>query len=186
MRALASAARQEIIDVLAHLGTVSVPELAQALDRPVDGLYYHLRILQKAGLVEETGSRVRNGLTQALYRARNITIDYEAARRGNKKALLEVTSSMLRLSFRDFEDAVRSDEVVVAGGKRELWLARKTGRLTKTELARLNRLIRDLLESVTPGSDDGQLYGLTVLLTPVNRQHRGPEAVQRPRSRKVR
>src|SRR5271163_508583 len=136
LRALASFACQEIIDVLAQMGTVSVPELAQALGRPADTLYYHLRILHKAGLVETVGSHIRDGRTEALYHARNLNIDYEASRRANEKELTGMASSMLRLGIRDFKDAVRDKEIVVGGAQRELWSARKTGRLTEKDLAR--------------------------------------------------
>jgi predicted transcriptional regulator len=186
LQALASFARQEIIDVLAQMGTVSAPELAQALGRPADTLYYHLRILHKAGLVETVGSRVRDGRTEALYHARNLNIDYEASRRTNEKELTSMASSMLRLGIRDFKEAVRDKEIAVGGHQRELWSARKTGRLTQKDLVRVNRLIKELLASASPGSEKGQLYGITVLLTPVNRLHRGPEAGVRRRSRKAR
>ncbi|MGB8521865.1 MAG: helix-turn-helix domain-containing protein [Candidatus Acidiferrales bacterium] len=186
LRALASFARHEIIDVLAQMGTVSVPELAQALGRPADTLYYHLRILHKAGLVETVASRIRDGRTEALYHARNLNIDYEASRRTNEKELTGMASSMLRLGIRDFKDAVRDKKIVVGGAQRELWSARKTGRLTEKDLARVNRLIQKLLASASPGSEKGQLYGVTVLLTPVNRLHRGPEAGMRRRTRKAR
>lgn len=186
LRALASSARQEIIDVLAQMGTVSVPELAQALGRPGDTLYYHLRIMEKVGLIEVVGSRVRDGRTEALYhRARNLHIDYEAARQTNEKELIGVATSMLRLGIRDFADAVRDKQIVVGGNQRELWSARKTGRLRKADLKKVNDLIKELLNSVSPGSDDGQLYGITVLLTPINRLHRGPEAGKRRRTRKT-
>ena len=38
MRALAASTRQEILDVLPRMGTVSVAELATALGRPADAL----------------------------------------------------------------------------------------------------------------------------------------------------
>lgn len=186
LRALASSARQEIIDVLAQMGTVSVPELAQALGRPADTLYYHLRILQKSGLVELVGSRLKDGRTEALYHARNLNIDYDTSRRTNEKELVAVARSMLRLGIRDFTDAIRDQDIVVGGPQRELWSARKTGRLTQKDLARVNRLIQELLDSASPGSEEGQLYGITVLLTPVNRLRRGPEAGVRRRTRKLR
>lgn len=43
LAALAAAARQEVVDVLAEMGSVSVAELAAALGRPADALYFHLR-----------------------------------------------------------------------------------------------------------------------------------------------
>jgi hypothetical protein len=132
------------------------------------------------------GSRVRERRTEALYHARNLNIDYDISRRTNEKELVAVARSMLRLGIRDFTDAVRDREIVVGGPQRELWSARKTGRLTQKDLTRVNRLIQELLGSVSPGSEEGQLYGITVLLTPANRLRRGPEAGVRRRTRKVR
>ena len=172
LSALASSARQEIIDVLGQMGTVSVAELAETLGRPADTLYYHLRILTKAGLVQSVGSRLKDGRPEALFRSRNLSIDYEAARQANERGLIGVASSMLRLGIRDFQDALRDRDVVVGGKQRELWSARKTGWLTKQELGRVNALIQELLDSVSPRSRTGRLYGVTVLITPVNRQNR--------------
>src|SRR5688500_18528922 len=51
---LASPTRIEIVDTLESLGSaVSVAELAAALGRPADGLYYHLRQLAAGGLIEQ-------------------------------------------------------------------------------------------------------------------------------------
>ncbi|MGH9702882.1 MAG: winged helix-turn-helix domain-containing protein, partial [Candidatus Acidiferrales bacterium] len=68
LAALAAAARQEIVDVLEQMGTVSVAELAAALGRPADALYFHLRALTRAGLVRKTGYRARPGGKEALFR----------------------------------------------------------------------------------------------------------------------
>jgi DNA-binding transcriptional ArsR family regulator len=136
LSALASSARIEIIDVLAQMGTVSVAELAATLGRAADTLYYHLRILQKAGLVVDCGTRVTQGRSEALYRARNLIIDYENAR------------------------------------QKELWSARKAALLTKKQVGEVNELIWKLLNSVSTGPEGGQLYGITILLTPLNRQRR--------------
>jgi predicted transcriptional regulator len=172
LAALASSARQEIIDVLSQMGTVSVAELAATLGRAADTLYYHLRILQKAGLVVGCGARVIQGRSEALYRSKNLNIDYEIARQKNTRSLTAVASSMLRLGIRDFEEALQNDEIVVTGNHRELWSARKTGLLTKKQLSEINGSIKKLLGSVSSRSDRGQLYGITILLTPLNRERR--------------
>jgi predicted transcriptional regulator len=49
IRALASPIRQDILDALTAIGPCSVSELAAAIGRPADGLYYHIRHLLKAG-----------------------------------------------------------------------------------------------------------------------------------------
>jgi predicted transcriptional regulator len=53
LRALASFARQEIIDVLAQMGTVSAPELAQALGRPADTLVSSRQSDRVSGTAEQ-------------------------------------------------------------------------------------------------------------------------------------
>jgi DNA-binding transcriptional ArsR family regulator len=103
MAALASAARQEILDALAQLGSVSIAELAAAVGRPADSLYHHLRILQRAGLVEASGFRETDRGREALVQAagRDLRIDYDRSRRRNTGELAAVISSMMRLGIRD-------------------------------------------------------------------------------------
>src|SRR5216684_3841763 len=107
LTALASAARQEILDVLVQMGTVSVAELAATLGRAPDALYYHLRILMQTGLVESAGNRRTARRREELFRAvaRDLRINYESSRQRNEKTLTAVIGSMLRLGIRDFRDA---------------------------------------------------------------------------------
>src|SRR5580704_15095748 len=85
MRALAASTRQEIVDVLPRMGTVSVAEIATALRRPADSLYYHLRILKRVGLVLDAGYRMLNGRREALFSAvaPELSLRYELGKKGN-------------------------------------------------------------------------------------------------------
>lgn len=172
LTALTSAARQEILDVLTQMGTASVAELAATLGRPPDALYYHLRILVRAKLAENVGHRKAGRRQEALFRAvaSELRIDYELSRRSHKKTLTAVVSSMLRLGVRDFRNAVRNEAVIVAGKHRELWALRRTGWLTKTDLVEIVESVERLAQSVARPSGIGQLYGITILLTPLNRR----------------
>jgi predicted transcriptional regulator len=174
LTALTSAARQEILDVLTQMGTVSVAELAATLGRPPDALYYHMRILLRAGLVENVGSRRTERRQEILFRAvaRDLRIDYELARQHSERALTAVVGSMLRLGIRDFRDSIRNESVIVSGKNRELWAARKTGWLTKRDLTRVVESIGALGRSVARPYGSGQLYGITILLTPLNRRRK--------------
>ena len=65
VRVLASPARHELVDTLSALGgTASVAALAEQLGLHADGLYYHLRVLCRAALVQEIEgtSAGRNGI----------------------------------------------------------------------------------------------------------------------------
>src|SRR5580704_6166782 len=96
---LASPSRQEIVDTLGALGgEASVAEIAAQLGRPVDGLYYHLRLLAGGGLVEELPDegggrryRVRSGLR----------LRYRPGKTPNARAVERVAAGMLLIANRD-------------------------------------------------------------------------------------
>lgn len=186
LRVLVSAARQEIVDVMADLGTVSVAEIAAALRRPADALYFHLRTLQRAGLVKKAGSRRRGGRLEALYRtiSPELFLHYEPASAMNRRAVTAIVSSMLRLGVRDFRRAFGRSEVVVSGPQRELWAWRKAARLTLPQVAALNRQIQDLAHSMSQPQGKGRLFGVTVLLVPLDRPGRSRK--ERPRAQRRR
>jgi DNA-binding transcriptional ArsR family regulator len=167
---LQAAARQEIVDVLAELGTVSVAELAAALGRPADALYFHLRALTRVGLVKKAGYRSRPSGKEALYCAVSpeLQLHYEPQKASNRKAVSAIVASMLRLTTRDFRAAFERDGVVVSGPRRELWALRKAGRLSHEQLAEVNRRIKRLVRGVSAPRRQSQLYAVTVVLTPLH------------------
>jgi len=174
LAALAAAVRQEVVDVLSEMGTVSVAELAAALGRPADSLYFHLRVLTRAGLVRRTGTRFRAGGKEALYRtvAPELRLQYEPGKQSNRKAVSAIVASMLRLGIRDFTRAIQSGDVVVSGPHRELWALRKAGRLTPAQVANVNESVQDLANAVSARRGKGRLYAITVLLTPLDRHRK--------------
>jgi DNA-binding transcriptional ArsR family regulator len=178
LAALASPARQEIVDVLARMGDASVAEVAAALGRPADGLYYHLKALLRVGLVVEAGSRRRQARGEALYRtvAEEVMLRYDI---GHEGRIVAIVGSMLRLGGRDFRRALTSGRAAVSGPGRELWALRLTGWLPAGNVRALNREIKRLRDVVTKGSDatgsrrGRRLYAVTVLLTPLDHRERG-------------
>jgi DNA-binding transcriptional ArsR family regulator len=182
LAALASAARQEIVDVLAEMGTVSVAEIAATLGRPADALYFHLRVLKEAGLVRQVGYRSRGGREEALFRtvAPELWLRYEPRSQINRRAVNAIVSSMLRLGIRDFQRAFHGTDAIFSGPHRELWALRKTGRLSLAKVAGVNRSIERLKRAVSKPHGRGRLYGITVLLTPLD--HRRRESKRSARS----
>lgn len=174
MRALAASTRQEIVDVLPRLGKVSVAELAVALERPADSLYYHLRILQRVGLVRSAGYRQANGRREALFRAiaPELSLFYKLGKRGNGKELNAIIASMLRLGVRDFRKSFSLAEARVSGADRELWALRRTGWLSRAQIVEVNRHIQWLNRVGGKAGVRERLYAVTVLLTPLKRKSR--------------
>jgi DNA-binding transcriptional ArsR family regulator len=175
MRALAAPTRQEIVDVLPGMGTVSVAELATALGRPADSLYYHLRMLTRVGLVLSAGSRRLNGRRESLFRAvaPEMSLCYELGRKGNGSQVNAIIGSMLRLAMRDFRNGFEGGEASVSGPNRELWALRKTGWLSQEQIAEINRYIGKLMHVMAVPGRNGRLYAATIVLTPLARPRRG-------------
>lgn len=177
LAALVSGARQEIVDVLSQMADPSVAELAVALGRPADAIYYHLRILQRAGLVVCAGSRNHGQRQEQLFRAisPDLRLEYRTGKRGNAREITAIVRSMLRLGARDFDHAFHRGNAKVSGPGRELWALRTTGWLTPDEVVKINRSISFLARAVSKPRKKGRLYGITVLLTPLDHRARRTE-----------
>jgi DNA-binding transcriptional ArsR family regulator len=167
---LASSARQEIVDMLSQMGTVPVAELAAALGRPADAIYYHLRALERAGLVIHSGNRKQGKRKAALFCtvSPDLKLLYRVGPEGNAREITAIVSSMLRLGARDFRRALQRGGATVSGPRRELWALRRAGWLTPGEIVGVNRSIESLASAVSKPRGKGRLYAITVVLTPVD------------------
>jgi predicted ArsR family transcriptional regulator len=156
--ALGSPVRQELLDTVEALGgTATIAELAAQLGRPADGLYYHIDLLCRAGLLAAAKQGTsRAGRSERRYRVptapgRALHVVYRPREPRNAAAVKDVVGGMLRIARRDFDRALAvaaagddGGQVVVEGAKRTLWAARGTGWVSDAELAELNRLLAEL------------------------------------------
>jgi len=180
---LASPARQEILDVLMRMEEVPLSDVARVLGKPVDGLYYHVRALERVGLVSRGGTRRRNGREEATFRstAREFAIRVAPSPPAYARSVEAVVASMMRLGIRDFRRALAHPGNVLQGPRRDLWSLRTTGWLAEAEVAEVNRRIDRLRRSVSkPPRTRGRLYAVTILLTPLS--HRARKRHSRPRA----
>lgn len=167
--------------MLARVDAVSLAELGALLGRPSDGLYYHVRMLERTGLVRSAGKRIVNGRPEALYRAvaSQFALRYAPDPARHAAAVNGVVAAMLRLGARDFRRALSREGVRLAGPDRDLWALRTTGWLRPADVRRVNRLIRHLAETAVRGRPPGRLYAISALLAPLDdRKH---TAGRRPR-----
>jgi hypothetical protein len=181
IRALSSSIRQDILDAVAAIGPCSVAELAAALGKPADGLYYHVRRLLDVRLLMEVPADA-NGRTELRLDVahRSQSLAYRPASRANKAAVLGVVGSMLRSAERTFRRGFRPDVAVVEGPQRNLWAGRARGSLSASELAAVNALLDRLITLMRSGrrdrggaaSTDRSPYELTFVLAPANRESR--------------
>ncbi|HET9253289.1 MAG TPA: helix-turn-helix domain-containing protein [Candidatus Eisenbacteria bacterium] len=185
LQVLASPLRQEILDLLARTGAAQVAEIASLLGRPADSLYYHLRELERVGLVVSSRARANGSRGEMLFRAaqREPTLFHDVSSPSNTSAVESIVASMLRLGIRDFRNASASDGVCTHGPRRELWALRVTGWLDPSQVAEINRRIHDLKDAVARPRSRGKLYAITILLTPLTHRTRRKPQRRKPAGR---
>jgi DNA-binding transcriptional ArsR family regulator len=172
IRVLSSPVRQEIVDTLAALGgEAGAATLAEQLGRPADGLYYHLRLLVRAGLLHETRSEAGE---ERRYRLEGegdapLRLAYRTGRGGNLAALKGFARALLQVAGRDFEEALETPDVRAEGNRRELWTARNKGWLSAGDIEEVNQLIERLnsLTSQPSGPGRDRLLSFAYVLAPI-------------------
>lgn len=169
--ALGSPARQEVLDGLQVLGPCSIAELAESLGRAPDSLYYHVRKLERAGLVVTAGTRPAGVRTEALYDVPGrMVVDHEPASARERRALRGLVSAALRIGERDLVAALESGRARYARGpRRNTWGGRTKGWLTPQELAEARAHLEALSELLARGRKrpGAALHAVAFVLTPL-------------------
>ncbi|HEX8876196.1 MAG TPA: helix-turn-helix domain-containing protein [Phycisphaerales bacterium] len=183
-RALSSSVRLQMVDLLRMLGPCAVPRLAEALDRPADGLYHHVRILEKAGIVRKVGEERIGPRLQAVYAtaAKDVRLPVDRADAKTAAQLARVTSSLLRTADRGVAAAIRAGGIKQTGPERDVWCRIHTGRVDAARLARLNALLKEIEREIDLGrsSGTGRTMSLVVALWPTTRGRRFDGNTQGP------
>jgi len=181
--ALGSPARQEILDGLQAQGPCSIAALAEALGRAPDSLYYHVRALERVGLVVRAGERATRRRPEVLYDVPGrMVLDHEPGSARERRALVRLVASALRIAERDLRAALDSGRAVYRRGpRRNAWGGRVKGWLTPAELARARVHLEALSTLFAHGRKrpGASLHAIAFLLTPLAPS---PRARTRPRS----
>jgi hypothetical protein len=187
LRALASPARQAIVDVVTANGPCSVREIAGRLARPASALYHHVRALRAVGLLAARPGPAARGRPGTLVDVpgRPMVIHYEPGQAHTRRPMRQIVAAMSRAASRDFVRGYRPG-VVVSGDLRQLWAARSQVWVTDKELGALNRLLRRLFQHAQsdtrrPGPMS-RPHSLTVILAPTATESQGIGARARKRS----
>lgn len=150
LRALGTVVRQEIIDAVRHLDTFSVSDVAREMGRPADSLYFHMRILEKAGLIRPQGERVTDRRPETLYATcapgATIRLSYDSGDPRADKAALKAVRTLLKAAVQDFDAGHASERAVTEGPERNLWAGRTVAWLSRSDLREVNQLLGRLSE----------------------------------------
>lgn len=181
LRALSSPARLEVVEGLQLCGPSSVSELARRLGRAADSLYYHLRELEKVGVVERNGitpaPRGHGGRRGVIFRlcANRVGVDDLGIDDKERRALGEMASAVLRLTDRNVGLALAGPGPMRPGpGFEDLPIVQRTKAwLTPGDLTELTGLLGAVDDFLRARSEPGPpseteprtLCSLTIALT---------------------
>lgn len=167
---LENAVRLEILDAVDAGGAMSVREIARELGRPADGLYYHVELLERGGLLQRAGTRATRRRDAAIYElpAERIRLRYSLDDPARMAVVKKIASAILRVAEKDFETGVGLPWAEAEGEERNLWAARLKGWLSPAEIRRVNALLNELREIFEGASrrEDSRLVALAWVLTP--------------------
>jgi len=179
--AVTSPVRFEVVEFLRMISPCSIAELGQAMARQADGLYHHVRVLVKSGLVVRAEDRVVRGRTEAVFdlAARRFRFDIgESPGDGkpprNAKLAKSLVASLGRMSVRSVGKALEVGLEVGDGPAKQIWGRVETAWLDAEALAEVNGHIRAIDEVFERGRKirRGRLFTVGVFLGPVVRQTR--------------
>jgi DNA-binding transcriptional ArsR family regulator len=151
LMALADPLRLQILIELSY-GDRTVKEVAAELEVPVTRLYYHFKILQRAGLIKVAGRRMVSGIEERRYRgtASSWTIDPAATPAAVESGIIGAITALVRA---ELELALLAKPVPIGDkGSPVPFLALTRLVLSPREVELLQRRIRDVLVRF---SDDG-------------------------------
>lgn len=172
VRALAAPTRQEIVDALESAGPCHVASLARLLGRKPDALYHHLRRLVRVGLIAEQPRSESDRARGAVYALRVMPrLAYGPPIRPADNA--RVIAGAQRLAWREFSRALAAGAGVGKGPQRTLWGARAKGWVKDSAIARMNRLLAELLTIVRTGRPEPGTKAISIsfILAPAATTH---------------
>jgi predicted transcriptional regulator len=172
IRGLASPVRQEVVDAVTAMGPVSVAALAGSLGRAPNALYFHIRKLERLGLLVRRDGAAARGRPSTFYDVpgRPMVLTYQPGQSRTKAPMGKLVRAMLSSAARSFVEAYRPDVAVIDGTGRNLWASRSKRMLSHRELREVNghlRALVALLNQPKPApTGEGRLMELTFVLAP--------------------
>jgi predicted ArsR family transcriptional regulator len=154
---------------------ITAKQWADRLGDDVHKLYYHIRLLEKHGLVTVVEQRVVSGIIEKTYALTAKRFQMKPGLLSSSPeadATLEATlSSLLSSTASAARRAFRSGDLDIDDKERTM-LFRATLRLTPDKAAELTRRVEELFEEVDSEDDQADRYGITVVFHPLAKDTR--------------
>ncbi|MCZ6766064.1 MAG: helix-turn-helix domain-containing protein [bacterium] len=171
MEALASPVRHQIHIAMEMLGRCSVNQLAERMGRVPETLYYHIRRLERVGIIEQVGSQFGSAREEAIYqlKAKRLRVDPSQSSTRFLQAMAKGCGSLLRFAQRSFEQAlVRKAERRVIP-RRSLRIEQVAVRLSSQNLAELNKQLDSIQKFLSDADDvdEKEMFVVTICTAPL-------------------
>lgn len=167
--ALADPLRLQLFELLLEAPS-SAKELAQHIELPPDRLYYHLRQLERARLIEVADyRRLSGGKVERVYQV------VEVEPPGDDAGPEDTTRFLAAVLDATQADIAAAFSAKQQGRAREVTVIRKTVRLTPEQFADLRHHLADLIRQAMErpaDSDNGDARSVRLLFTLVDLQDR--------------
>jgi len=174
--AVASPLRLEILGLFISADPMSISDMAVLMNRSAGSLYHHVRILEEAGILQQTGTRPKGKRHEALYLPTASRFEFDTSS-GEEDVIASAVKAMaagFRMAERDLEAALRSDDRPMESPDRDFYAFRLHLRASPELLAKINEHMNAVLDLLKPdektssdfGPDD-QHVSLTLALLPI-------------------
>ncbi len=146
-RAIASPLRLELIGLFIDPEPLSVAQIAERMGRPATAIHYHVRLLEKAGLLRRAGEQRSGRRNEVLYRPVADVYKVDQPRdttSGDAEAAIKTLSMAFRMAVGDMKAALEDSSTRDSGPQRNFLGGRFHCRLSRADLAQLNRHLREI------------------------------------------
>ena len=184
LKVVADPYRMEMIEAIGsdHL---TAKEWAARLGTGVNKLYYHIRLLEKHGLLVVVDERVVSGILEKTYALSAHRFEVRpgllSAGEEGDESLDAMVASLLENTGRAVR-AAYSSGAFAPDDKEHTLFFRGRLRLTREEAAEFTRRVNALLEEFGRDDTDATVHGLTVVFHPLAGRDAGRDADRQDRS----
>ena len=172
IKAIGAPERLRIIEFLLDHGPATAAEMGAAMNRPPQALYYHIKLLEKAGILLIDREEPSKRRPQKRYRlvSPRLRLDVDQDSNDLKAAMSSAMATLLRAAERNYRDALANRKPVLVGKRRDFTIRRLRVRLDAAKLRKLNELI-DQIESLmesTSENDSNREFVITMAVSPID------------------
>jgi hypothetical protein len=172
LRLMSFGPRREIIAALANDANLSARDLGARLRRPVTGLYRHLTLLLRAGLIRESGQRPGPKRPEALFSLTFATFSVLEATETpeGREAMAQAASRYGTATTRKLSRAIQAGVARFSGADANTGFAVTDLQLDRAGLARLHALLGQFIISArelrVPEREGVETVTVTIIYAP--------------------